>query len=502
MCWFFEVFRMSINESEKKAHDSPKPGEDPEAQPPEAQDPHTKSETDSDLQSALSDLESMVAQDVDVNEIVLESGPKTIALNRPDVPLSDDDVRQDESAAANFDAEPIHQEDVQSASQEPVQAEEGSQDPSSLPDDGEQTRNDVLIESDDDEPVEFTESLAWGSPTDLPTSSYENAGRTLRLDPNVAKLPLTESQSEVTFTDSAVLDPSFNTPPGDVKPDVQDTKQIEMQFDRSRSESGVFEDTSATPKGSSYFDDPLQAIAGILDNTTSQSEKREAEPQFTQEVTNGAEPSGANLEEGVLGTVPDSETHRYHKVLDMPAALETLVSRRTTEAMGNSLNLLSAPTDSSTLSLESQVEGSPASPFALTQRFTDLFKAEVPISEERVSATNAPLGQAPADAMLPSSQGAPEPEVVKPPAAEKNRPTARLTRPSKRPRESQKLSPRSRPTSSLIRPSDPRKSRNTPLQRYQNNVNPTADTTSGRIRRDALEEIFKRWQNIKKDKGP
>lgn len=211
-----------------------------------------------------------------------------------------------------------------------------------------------------------------------------------------------------------------------------------------------------------------------------------------------------------------SETQLFNKVLIAPAAieegegatappkkLEEDPSRRATKAMTNPLGM-----DEITASLQE------ISANQKTTRFSDPLTATTPTNEKPFSALNAPLEEGveepTEDGETPVSNSSPN--VARSPSGRLERPdtsTNKITT-SKKPsslfpqmknrRDSQKLSPRRRPTSSLVRPDLPKKSLNTPLRQYSSNINAAAaEQAPGRIRQDALEEIFKRWQDIKKE---
>lgn len=204
-----------------------------------------------------------------------------------------------------------------------------------------------------------------------------------------------------------------------------------------------------------------------------------------------------------------SETQLYNKVLVAPAKIEESdesvtppenfdddPSRRATKAMSNPLSM-----DEVANSLQ-EISGGQE-----TTRFADPLTAKEPIEETSVHAADAPLEEDDGSDQVPqrdrSVSRSASGRLMRPPSSsnltEKQKPSSLFSTMKSR-RDSQKLSPRRRPTSSLVRPDLPKKSLNTPLRQYSSQINTGgAEQAPGRIRRDALEEIFKRWQDIKKE---
>ncbi|MDF1661927.1 MAG: hypothetical protein P1V97_09150 [Planctomycetota bacterium] len=205
------------------------------------------------------------------------------------------------------------------------------------------------------------------------------------------------------------------------------------------------------------------------------------------------------------GEKQTSETQLYNKVLVAPATVEDTerpvvppkkfdrdASRRATKAMSNPLGM-----DEITASLQD------ISSNQKTTRFSDPLNAEKPIKDKPFAALDAPLEEIKDETEETTISRSASGRLERPPASSKiteSKKPSSLFSSMKNRRDSQKLSPRRRPTSSLVRPDLPKKSLNTPLSKFSSNINTSAaEQAPGRIRQDALEEIFKRWQDIKKE---
>jgi hypothetical protein len=270
-----------------------------------------------------------------------------------------------------------------------------------------------------------------------------------------------EMDSEEMFTDSMTVLDQLRSPEGpglsldesEVARKLADMDEVE--FDRIRSESNAHEMTNDVLLENSL--DAMNAIDNILNCV-----------EVADLPVLGGETVGKNS---------CGETSVFNEVLQTPARIESLEGQRKPPRFARSGD-------------------------ADTGHKHQTVPVDVPETQDPEGSVEPPKTSPPTP-VKNRSRNKKGTRVMDRPKIRANgkSPSSLFTQPTQT-QESEKPSPRHRPSSSLLRPVKPKKAQNKPLQKYQGAIGATtSETAPGRIRRDALDEIFKRWQNIKRDKG-